>query len=77
MKTDTAPNAQGQTTALRCDALVRLPTAAPTHSEIAWYVRELTEARAREEKALDALRLVAKHVGVESAFDAALLPPNK
>ena len=53
-----------------------LPTAAPTHSEIAWYVRELTEARAREEKALDALRLVAKHAGVEDAFDAVLLPPN-
>lgn len=60
-----------------------LPTAAPTHSEIAWYVRELTEAKAREERMLAALRLVAKHAdfsqcpdGVEEAVDAALLPPN-
>lgn len=60
-----------------------LPTTAPTHSEIAWYVRELTEAKAREEGMLAALRLVAKHAdfsqcpdGVEEAVDAALLPPN-
>lgn len=32
-----------------------LPTAAPTHSEIAWYVRELTEAKAREDRMLAAL----------------------
>ena len=32
-----------------------LPTAAPTHWEIAWYVRELTEAKAREDRMLAAL----------------------
>lgn len=53
-----------------------LPTTQPTHSDIAWYVRELTEAKAREAKMLDALRLVAKHAdfsqcpdGVEEAVD--------
>ncbi len=57
-------------------ARMTLPTFAPTHSEIAWYVRELTEAKAREAKMLDALRLVAKHAdfsqcpeGLEEAVD--------
>ncbi len=57
-------------------ARMTLPTFAPTHSEIAWYIRELTEAKAREANMLDALRLVAKHAdfsqcpdGVEEAVD--------
>jgi len=53
-----------------------LPTTQPTHSDIAWHVREITEAKAREAKMFDALRLVAKHAdfsqcpdGVEEAVD--------